>query len=471
MIRIRSPRPSPKGRRAAPFLVTVALAGLAAEGAIRPVQGQEPTDSLRAEVARLAALVDSLRAEVDRLRAAGQEEEAADALADLRAAAAAAAAAGGDPAPSGDSQAFVGRQRSLQALNPEISLNADVMAHLNPDDTDADNFFPREFELSFISALDPFSRAALYISRHGEGPEVVPFGEDGHAHDHEEEEGHGGGFEVEEGYVEWVSLPGGLGFKLGKFQQQITSLNRWHAHALPFQSRSLPHLAFFGEEALSQSGASVSWLLPLGGGGAGTYQVTFEATRSGNETLWGEAASPNYMTNARAFYQLGEAVDVEFGGSWLTGHLVEDGEETLDRSVRSAEMAFNWIPPARSRQRGLTVRAGWMQLVGLEEHDHAGDPEPEDEEEHDRVDGFWSMLEMRLSNSWLIGARFDRVANPAEPDVTQWLFSPTLTWWQSEFVRIRAEYDVLSGIEGGDGTGMFVLQATFAMGPHKHATY
>jgi hypothetical protein len=55
--------------------------------------------------------------------------------------------------------------------------------------------------------------------------------------------------------------------------------------------------------------------------------------------------------------------------------------------------------------------------------------------------------------------------------VTQWLVSPTLTWWQSEFVRIRAEYDFLSGIEGGDGSGMFILQATFAMGPHKHATY
>lgn len=436
------------------------------------VHAQEPSDSVRLELARLSALVDSLRQEVERLRSTGADEEAGDALARLRAAADAAAAAGAEPAPPTGNEEFVGRQRSLQALNPEISLNADVMAHLDPDDTDADNFFPREFELSFISALDPFSRAALYISRHGAGPEVVPFGGVGHLHEGEEVSEHGGeGFGVEEGYVEWVSLPGGFGFKLGKFQQQLYQLNRWHAHALPFQSRSLPHIAFLGEDALSQTGASVTWLAPIGGGGAGTYQVTFEATRSENEVLWGEAGSPSYLTHVNGFWTLGSAVDLELGGGWIRGHFL-DAEGSFGRDVSSAEMAFNWIPPARSRQRGVTVRAGWLRLAGLEEHeeDPMAPPEPEGED-HDAASGFWSMAEVRLSQSWLVGARFDRAENPFEPEVTQWLFAPTLTWWQSEFVRLRAEYDFLSGIEGGEGRGMFVLQATFAMGPHKHATY
>lgn len=85
--------------------------------------------------------------------------------------------------------------------------------------------------------------------------------------------------------------------------------------------------------------------------------------------------------------------------------------------------------------------------------------------------GFWSMAELRLSPSWLVGARFDRTENPSEPDVTQWLVSPTLTWWQSEFVRVRAEYDFLGGFEDEPRSGMFVLQVTFGMGPHKHETY
>jgi hypothetical protein len=147
---------------------------------------------------------------VARLQAAGQEEEAADALAQLRAAAQAAAAAGGPPpGETPTEQEFQGRQRSLQALNPEISVNADVFAQVNESDTDAENFFAREFEISIISNLDPFSRAKIFISRHSPGAELTPFEEGGHDHGHDE-----GGFAVEEGYVEWVGLPGGLRVKL-----------------------------------------------------------------------------------------------------------------------------------------------------------------------------------------------------------------------------------------------------------------
>ena len=432
---------------------------------------QEPSDSLRLEVRRLAALVDSLGRELERLRTEGREDEAGDALTRLRAAAEAAADAGGEPDPEAPAQEFVGRGRSLQALNPEISLNADVMGHVNPDDRDADNFFWREFELSLQSALDPFSRAALFISRHGPGPEVAAFG-GGHAHEGEvdgdeaEEEAHGGeGFDIEEGYVEWVSLPGGFGLKFGKFFQRLGTLNRWHAHALPFQSRSLPHIAIVGEESLAQTGASVSWLAPLGGGAAGTYEATLEVTRSENEALFAEAATPTVLTHLNGFWQLGEAVDFELGASWLKGRYRTE-VASFSRSVYNLEAALNWLPPARSRNTGLVIRGGYMLLDGLDQS------EPEVAESgRDAAGGFWSLAELRLSQSWLVGGRFDRVRSPQEPEVTQWLFSPTLTWWQSEFVRIRAEYDLLGAFEDEARSGMFILQATFAMGPHRHATY
>ncbi len=438
------------------------------------VRAQEPTDSVRTELARLAALIDSLGREVTRLRAEGEQEEATDALADLRAAAAAAASAGGAPAVQDESPEFVGRQRSLQSLNPEISLNADVMAHLNPDDTDADNFFWREFELSLQSALDPFSRAAVFISRHGAGPEVMPFasGNGGGAEVEGEDEHSSGGFDIEEGYVEWVSLPGGFGLKFGKFFQRFGTVNRWHAHALPFQSRSLTHIALLGEEALSQTGVSVSWLAPFGGETAGTYEATIEVNRSENETLWGEARSPTILGHINGFWQLGGSTDVELGGSWLSGHY-KDEFGSFPRNVFNAEVALNWIPPARSRETGLTVRGGYM-VLGLDEQDEdntVGVDDQDEDEEHESAGGFWSTAELRLSPTWFIGARMDRVQNPSEPDVAQWMASPALTWWQSEFVRLRAEYDFLSGVEGGDGSGIFILQATFAMGPHKHTTY
>jgi hypothetical protein len=291
----------------------------------------------------------------------------------------------------------------------------------------------------------------------------VPFAEAGHEH---EEADAGGGFEVEEGYVEWVGLPGGVGLKVGRFQQRFGTLNRWHSHALPFQSRSLPHLAYLGEEALAQTGASLSWLAPFGGGLAGTYEATVEVTRSSAE-LFGESTRPSVLGHVNAFWHTSASTDFEINFSWVNGSY-EDATEFFDRDVYGVELSFNWAPPALTRQRGLNVRGGAMVLEGLlpEEHDPTGVADPKG-----RAVGVWSMAEVRLSPSWLVGARLDRAESPHDPGRAQTLLSPTLTWWQSEFVRVRAEYDVLSSFEGSGTTGLFALQVTFAMGPHKHESY
>lgn len=424
---------------------------------------QTPADSLRAELERLTARIDSLGLEIARLREGERvAPSTADPLAELRAAAAAAAAPADSPGPAQE-PVFVGRERSLQALNPEISLNADVFGFLDPDDPDADNFSPREFELSFQAALDPFSRAKLFVSRHAAGPELVPFGEAGHAHAGEDDHG---GIEIEEGYVEWVSLPGNLGLKVGKFHQRFGTLNRWHAHALPFQSRSLPHLAYLGEAALAQTGVSIGWLAPFGGGRTGTYEVTVEVTRSEHE-LFGESTRPSVLGQVNGFWHLSPSVDFELNASWVHGSY-ESERWLFDRDLYGLELAFNWIPPELTRQRGLTVRGGVMALEGLlpDEHDPAGAADPSA-----RAVGVWSMAEARLSRSWLVGARFDRAENPHDPGETQTLFSPTLTWWQSEFVRVRLEYSRLGRFQDVPANGLLALQVTFAMGPHRHETY
>ncbi len=425
--------------------------------------GQSPTDSLRVELARLAAVVDSLRVEIDRLRGAGEDAAADDALARLRAAAQAAAqgpasASGSPPNQEAETGEFVGRQRSLQALNPEISVTGDLFGHVDKNDTDADNFFAREFEISIVSNLDPFSRAKVFLSRHEAGGEFAPFAEAGDPHDHGA--GEGGGFAVEEGYVEWVSLPGGIGLKLGKFFQQFGQLNRWHAHALPFQTRSLPHLAFIGEESLAQTGASAHWLAPFSLGG-GTYEATVEVTRSENERLFRESGGLSFLSHLNGFWNLSTSTDLDVGLSWLRGSY-RDETVRFGRNLYGAEMAFTWRPPDRARYRGFNVRMGVLALDR---------PVGTDSGSVERALGYWSLGEMRLSQSWLVGARFDHTASPTDAEDTAWLFSPTLTWWQSEYVRLRMEYDLLGRSLTSRREGHLLLQVTFAMGPHKHETY
>jgi hypothetical protein len=423
---------------------------------------QQPPDSVAAELARLRARLDSLEALVRELRAAGQEEEAGDALSALRAAAQEAAGEGGPrPDTATDRQEFVGRQRSLQSLNPEISVTADALGHLDTDDVDRENFVPREFEISFQSSLDPYSRAKVFASVHNPGPELMPFEgaeEDGEAHAHDGPE-----VGVEEGYVEWVGLPGSINVKLGRFFQQFGQLNRWHSHALPTQGRSLPHLAFIGEEPLAQAGASVSWLVPVHG--AGTWTATAELTRSSNEALFGESRGVSVLGNLNGFWQLTDASDLDLSLSWTNGSY-EDETSLFDRNLFGAEAAFTWRPPARALYRGVVVRAGAMLLDGLGPREVAAGAD-----DTDRALGLWSYAEVRLGRQWYVGSRADWTEDPLDPDRTAWLVAPTLTWWQSEWVRLRLEYDVLGRSPAGDDEGHLWLQVTYAMGPHKHETY
>ena len=426
----------------------LALVGALGAGPVRACAQDVPAarlDSLRTELEVLRARLDSLEGVV----VGGQAEDTTDAIARLRSAAQAAAGDAAADTVAQGSQDFVGRARSLQALNPEISLNGDLYGSIHSDNPRSENFIPREFEFAFVSALDPYARAKVFLAVEEDRGRIEVFpGDLGEAD--------GAAVGVEEGYVEWVALPGGLRLKVGRFSQQFGQLNRWHSHALHFQSRSLPHLAFIGEGALAQDGASVHWLLPTGESGA--YEATVELTRSRNEVLFGEAHSLSYLGHMNAFWQLSPSTDLDLGLSALFGDY-QDVDGRYDNRLFGAEMAFNWAPPQQSLYRGIVVRGGVM----------LSDPEAVRGLRGESAWGIWSLAEIKLSQQWVAGGRYDWVENPEDPSESAWLASPTLTYWQSEYVRLRAEYDILGN--PGKTTRQFTLRITFAMGPHKHETY
>lgn len=443
------------------------------------VAAQEPVDSMRAELERLRARVDSLAAELERLRAAGADTvEAATELEAIRAAAAAAAGRGEAAPDTAGAREFVGRQRNQQALNPEVTVTGDLFGFLDLDDPGEEAFVPRAVEFSFQSALDPYSLAKVFVGYHGPGGELAPFGgheeeaeghghEDEHADEHDAGEepagghGHGGGLTLEEAYVQWRGLPGGFNVNFGRFRQNFTPLNRWHPHALPGQSYPLPILAFFGEEGLAQTGVGVHWLAPFDF--FGTWEVWTEVTASGNEALFGEARSLSFMGRANVFWDLSASTYLEMGGGAVIGP-DRSGDEAFQTAVVVADFTLSWRPPARSRYREATLRGGVM--VGEVE------PGPERDVDHRLEQGAWggfANAEYRLDRRWIVGGRAEYSENPLHPEEASWLIAPTVTWWQSEWVRLRLEFDYLDRPDGAQR--LLVLQATFAMGPHKHETY
>lgn len=408
-------------------------------------QGQAQQDSILAQLRQLLRRVDSLERIIDQLRTAGRDTTGpTDELAALRAAAR--AAAGPETARADTAASQTSRTRNLSVLNPEISVTGDVVGNYIAPAAGGNRASgtPREFEFSFQSALDPYTRTKIFVTRE-EDFEIAGFPEE----EGEEEGGHGG-FEIEEGYMYWVGLPGGLGAKVGKFRQEIGLYNRWHTHALFEVERPLAATMFLGEDGLIQTGVSVT--LPNLTVGPTTWIATLEATRGDNEALFEDASELSYLGRVQSFFDLGSS----FFQLGATGVLGENADQ-LDSRLLGLDAFFRWIPPGRSLYRDVQLKAEWYLA------------EKETPVETLKGNGGYFQANFRANRRWILGTRADFVNGfgPA-PDIVQ--LAPSLSWWQSEWVRLRLQYNYLRP-EGGLDNHTMLLQFVWAIGPHKHETY
>lgn len=422
------------------------LAGLTWTAALEAQETR--TDSLEARVARLSAVIDSLLAE---LRAQGRAGEAGD----LEALRAAAREAAGET-PATDSVSQPSRTRNLNALNPEISVTGDIVGSFaSPGEGESGvTGIPREFEFSFISSLDPYARAKVFLSREEEieiaGLEDAVEMETGLDGEGEEEE-HGGGVDLEEGYGQWVGLPGNMGLKIGRIRQELGLYNRWHTHALLEVERPLATVAFLGDDGLIQTGASLT--LPNFQLGPATQTVTVEAAKSDNRLFEG-GTDFSYLGRFQSFFDVSPSTYVQVGVNGVTGR-----NDDLDLSARllSLDAAFRWVPPSRSRYREISLKGEWYWVDrDVADQDLSGH-------------GGYAQASVRWDQRWITGLRADYL-DGFGPGPTVFAIVPTVTYWQSEWVRFRIQYNLLKR-EGLDADHTFMFQTVWAVGPHKHETY
>src|SRR5206468_608045 len=406
--------------------------GAGRAGARQPVRRQ--VASLAAELRALRARVDSLRAALARQPGAAparapKDTGAGDGLATLRAAAAAAAGADtlrGRPDTSGQTK-FIGRERNQAQLNPEISVTGDVRARGETPGVQHDNFDPREFEVGFQSALDPYSNTKIFVSLEN------------------------GSVSVEEGYAYWTGLPGHIRFDIGKFRQQFGELNRWHLHAVPETEYPLALRTYLGEDGLSGTGISLYRAF----GGLGTHELTAQVTRSSSdETLFGGGGRPTYLLHLLNFWQLTRSTYMQAGATGLYG---TNPRSNLRTKVGGLDFRLTWRPPARALYREWTLRGELFAL--RKEYGGAGTT---------RL-GWYAGTTYKLNQRWIAGARYDYVEEPLLGVITRQVI-PSLTLWQSEWVELRAQY-TWAKTAGLNATNQFALQAVWAIGPHKHETY
>lgn len=437
-------------------IVALSMAGLLAPPAAAAPQTSagettdtdDPVAALRAEMERLRrdyedrlAELEARLAELEEDREPAREEPApgtaeAD-LADLRAAAEAAAAEAAEtagPAPPAGAEAgepAYGRERNLNRLNPEISMTGNVLGVTSS--AGREEIRLQEFELDLQAALDPFSTTRWTLA-------------------FSEEEG----VVIEEGYVAYPSLVGGLGLTAGKFRQSFGALNRQHLHALPQTDYPLAIQAYFDEEGLGQTGVSAEWLLPRGW--ADTNRLTLQVTDGSNEAFGGEDFERLVVLGRLSnYWDLSPATYLELGLSGIAGGDGAGGESR----VWGADLTLDWAPPGRSKYREVLWRTEGL----FSERDDPDTGLPVE------AWGGYSYLEALLARNIWAGVRYDRVEDPFEPERVREGIVPYVTWWQSEYVRLRGEYRYLEDRLTGETEDGFALQVTWAAGPHKHESY
>lgn len=421
------------------------LAAALAPASLSAQTPEQRADSLEREIRRLQARLDSLVRVVQRLaREGGDTTPADDELAALRGAARAAAGPAERPDTGAEQQS---RTRSLQILNPEISITGDFVGHFTAPGGEASNVSatPREFEFSFQAALDPFSHTKIFVTREQDF-EIAGFPEE----QGDEEEGHG--FEIEEGYMYWVGLPGGFGAKLGKFRQELGLYNRWHTHALFDVERPLATTLLLGEDGLIQTGAAVT--LPSVTLGPGTQTVAFEITAGSNDALFAGGNQLSYLGRLQSFWELSASSFLQLGANGVWG---QNDEADLVSRLASVDVYFRWTPPGRALYRDFQFKGEWY----VAEREEIGVSET--------ARGGYAQASVRAGRRWILGARADYV-EPFEEAPRLVQLVPSITWWQSEWVRIRLQYNYLRP-EGGPGNHTLLLQTVWAMGPHKHEAY
>jgi hypothetical protein len=413
----------------------------AAPLALPAPSGEARTDSLIARLHQLDQRLEQVGAArcAAPARAPAPAAQPADTSNDLAAIRAAAAAAAGEAAPPAPGAApdttrpgrteFIGRQRNASALNPEISATGDIRL-VAREGRQHDNGVAREFEVALQSALDPYSNTKIFLT-------------------FEDEE-----IGVEEGYIYWTGLPGRIRVDVGKFRQQLGDLNRWHLHALPETEYPLVYQRFLSPEGLSGIGLSLYTALPVSLAG-GTHEVWVQATTAESDPLFAGGRQPTLLLRLQNFWQLSRSTYAQLGVTGVGGN---NDDQDLRSRLAGLDFRLTYRPPEAGTRRDITLRAEGYRLHATELGATTN-----------RYGAFVD-LNARTSRRWVLGARYDWVEAPRGLADTEWRITPSITWWESEFVYLRLEGEHRdSDLEGRHN--LLSLQAVWAMGPHKHETY
>jgi hypothetical protein len=377
------------------------------------------------------------------------------------------------------------------SLLPNISAVGEVIGDFSPDGSTQESgrrFDVREIELALQAAVDPYFRGDFFFG----------------ISDLE-------GFAIEEAYLTTISLPWQLQARAGRFhlpigKQNLTHRPELHAIDYPYVLRR-----FLGEEGGKGTGIWLSKIFsPFG-----FYQEIVatvvdalppdehhghEEEEEGEEVLAvDEPANKKlsglgYSVKLRNYWDLTQASNLEIAASIATGKRAQpigcappiapdeppsfsdecpgfDGPAAVNarQSIIAADVTFRWRPLQQGLYRSFIVQAEVMRQ--LNEASPALPVIPGQAVGYfgplDDLTGAYVFARYQLQRRWFVGARYDWLEDPELGGETLSAASGYIQFFPSEFSKIVLGVERTMPSGPFDGMTRLLLQATFAVGPHR----
>ena len=380
-----------------------------------------------------------------------------------------------DPIRLGSAQNFINLSfDTLVAAGASTANDIDKL-ELGGHDPKQRGFTVQNLEMVFDGKVDPYFRGqanvVLQIDPHGDTT-----------------------IEAEEAYLETMSLPWNLQVKAGQFFSEFGRLNPSHPHTWDFVDQPLVNGRFLGEDGLRSAGARISWLTPTPfyselymtiansqGGTAFSFRNDHEGqpffgrpNSEGRVTALGDMLFvPRYV----ASFNLSDSQTLVAGASGAFGPNGSEG----DTQIYGVDLFYKWKSP---QQHAGFPFVTW-QTEGMARRFHAGAfggttnaifaiPALPGETLIDY--GFYSQLGYGFRKGWVAALRgdyvlpekrgqYEAIVGPDPDRASRWRISPNLTYYPSEFSKIRLQYnfDHRNGI--GDDHSVW-MQFEILLGTH-----
>lgn len=343
-----------------------------------------------------------------------------------------AAGAGG---PTGALPIYGTASAASKIFNPDIAVIGDFLGAAGRNTVNPSPALEmHESEASFQAIVDPYARADFFLAFGAEGAEV------------------------EEGFLTFPTVPGGLLVKVGKMRAAFGKVNTLHNHILPWTDRPLvTNNLVGGEEGISDAGISVArlvsnpWIF---------LEATGEVYRGESEGLFtpSKRGDLSYVGHLRGYQDITDNTNVDLGASYARGHNATGVVDEIDvgrfvTDVWGVDATLRWRPLQRAIYRSFLGRA---ELLWSRRDQPGG---------RQRAFGYYVSGDYKFGRRWFAGARYDRSERADAAGLRDSGHSVLLTYWPSEFSQIRGQYRRIKYGEG-PAANELLFQFLFSIGAH-----